>query len=108
MYLIQRNSNCWPFLEPVTKDIAPDYLDVIEKPMDISAIRKKSSKKEYFSKQQFVADFHLIVENCTKYNGVNSGKYNNLFILTIMFIIDLIYHEKYLSELMLFNVTSDS
>ena len=73
LYQIQRNPNCWPFLEPVTRDIAPDYFDVIDKPMDISVIRRKSTRKEYSTKQEFVDDFNLIVENCTKYNGANSG-----------------------------------
>ena len=76
LYQLQRNANCWPFLEPVTRDIAPDYFDVIEKPMDIQEIRRKTGKKEYTSKQQFIDDFNLIVDNCTKYNGVNSGRWN--------------------------------
>lgn len=75
LYQLQRNPNCWPFLEPVTKEIAPDYFDVISQPMDISVIRRKSVRKEYVSRQQFVDDFNLIVDNCTKYNGATSGEY---------------------------------
>lgn len=78
LYQLQRNGNCWPFLEPVTRDIAPDYFDVIEKPMDISELRRKSSKKLYSSKQQFIDDFNLIVDNCTKYNGETSGKWSGM------------------------------
>ncbi|XP_067937082.1 chromatin remodeling regulator CECR2-like [Watersipora subatra] len=72
LYQLQRDSNCWPFLEPVTTDIAPDYFEIIKNPMDISVMRRKAGKKEYTSKIQFITDFDLIVENCTKYNGANS------------------------------------
>jgi len=53
--------------------MAPDYFDIIETPMDISVLRRKSTRKEYRTKQQFVDDFNLIVTNCTKYNGADSG-----------------------------------
>lgn len=73
LYQIQRDKNTWPFLEPVTKDIAPDYFDIIDKPMDISVLRAKANRKEYTSIQAFTDDFNLIVQNCTKYNGSASG-----------------------------------
>ncbi|KAL0422428.1 UNVERIFIED_CONTAM: Transcription initiation factor TFIID subunit [Sesamum latifolium] len=35
------------FLKPVTKKEAPDYLDIISHPMDLSTIRDKARRMEY-------------------------------------------------------------
>ncbi|XP_048320422.2 transcription initiation factor TFIID subunit 1 isoform X2 [Ziziphus jujuba] len=56
------------FLKPVSKKEAPDYLDIIERPMDLSTIREKVRKMEYKSREQFRHDVWQITYNAHKYN----------------------------------------
>lgn len=67
------HSTTWPFMERVdpVKDGAPDYEQVIEKPMWLSLIKEKFKKNEYSSIKEFVADMRLVLENCYRYNGPN-------------------------------------
>eukprot|EP00262_Sarcandra_glabra_P004087 TRINITY_DN15080_c0_g2_i1.p1 TRINITY_DN15080_c0_g2~~TRINITY_DN15080_c0_g2_i1.p1 ORF type:complete len:842 (-),score=235.15 TRINITY_DN15080_c0_g2_i1:38-2287(-) len=62
------------FLKPVSKKEAPDYLDIIEQPMDLSTIREKARKMEYKNKEEFRHDVWQITYNAHKYNnGRNPG-----------------------------------
>lgn len=56
------------FLKPVTKKEAPDYLDIITHPMDLSTIRDKARKMEYKNRDEFRHDVYQIVYNAHKYN----------------------------------------
>mmetsp|Transcript_29414 Transcript_29414/g.29148 ORF Transcript_29414/g.29148 Transcript_29414/m.29148 type:complete len:264 (+) Transcript_29414:3-794(+) len=59
-----------PFLKPV--DVLalgiPDYLTIIDRPMDLGTIKTKLMKKEYADKQQFLQDVYQIFDNCRRYN----------------------------------------
>lgn len=57
-----------PFLQRVSKREAPDYYNVISKPMDIGTMLKKLKSLAYKSKKDFVDDLNLIWSNCLKYN----------------------------------------
>jgi transcription initiation factor TFIID subunit 2 len=63
-----------PFLRPVdpVADGAPDYLTVIQEPMDFSSVSKKLRSKEYNSPTDFINDLKLIVSNAIQYNGSDS------------------------------------
>ncbi|KAL7002983.1 hypothetical protein U1Q18_004143 [Sarracenia purpurea var. burkii] len=62
------------FLKPVSKKEAPDYLDVIKHPMDLSTIREKVRRLEYKSREEFRHDVWQITYNAHKYNnGRNPG-----------------------------------
>lgn len=62
------------FLKPVTKKDAPDYLDIIKRPMDLSTIREKVRNMEYKSREDFRHDVWQIAYNAHKYNdGRNPG-----------------------------------
>uniref|UniRef100_A0A1J3GLH2 Transcription initiation factor TFIID subunit 1 n=1 Tax=Noccaea caerulescens TaxID=107243 RepID=A0A1J3GLH2_NOCCA len=62
------------FLKPVSKKEAPDYLDVVERPMDLSTIRDKVRKIEYRDREQFRHDVWQIKFNAHLYNdGRNPG-----------------------------------
>ncbi|KAM0671323.1 Transcriptional activator spt7 [Ordospora colligata] len=54
------------FLNRVTKREAPDYYEVIKKPMDLSIVQKKIGKYNTF--EEFKADLDLIWSNCLEYN----------------------------------------
>jgi hypothetical protein len=64
----------WPFLEPVDPVAlgVPTYFDEIPNPMDLSMMTKKLSKHAYGSHQEFAADFSLMIQNCVKFNGIDS------------------------------------
>ncbi|RUS22446.1 LOW QUALITY PROTEIN: hypothetical protein BC937DRAFT_89120 [Endogone sp. FLAS-F59071] len=57
-----------PFLNKVNKREAPDYFEVITKPMDLGTVTKKLRSFQYKSKKEFEADLYLIYENCLTYN----------------------------------------
>jgi len=60
------------FLQPVNPKKVPDYLDKIQRPMDLQTIRENIQAKHYNSRQDFLADVNQIVENSTIYNGENA------------------------------------
>ncbi|KAF3439487.1 hypothetical protein FNV43_RR17765 [Rhamnella rubrinervis] len=66
--LKERYEVSYLFLKPVSKKEAPDYLDIIERPMDLSTIREKVRKLEYKSREQFRHDVWQITYNAHRYN----------------------------------------
>ncbi|XP_072996511.1 transcription initiation factor TFIID subunit 1 isoform X1 [Typha latifolia] len=62
------------FLKPVTKKEAPDYFDIVKRPMDLSTIRDKVRSMEYKSREDFRHDVWQITYNAHRYNdGRNPG-----------------------------------
>ncbi|XP_050262910.1 transcription initiation factor TFIID subunit 1 isoform X2 [Quercus robur] len=62
------------FLKPVSKKEAPDYYDIIKRPMDLSRIKEKVRKMEYKSREDFRHDVWQITFNAHRYNdGRNPG-----------------------------------
>ncbi|XP_075525988.1 bromodomain-containing protein 140 isoform X3 [Dermacentor variabilis] len=57
------------FAQPVNLSEVPDYLNYIKKPMDFWTMEQKLKQHEYSNLEEFEADFHLIVDNCTTYNS---------------------------------------
>ncbi|CEP63813.1 SAGA histone acetyltransferase complex subunit SPT7 LALA0_S09e03070g [Lachancea lanzarotensis] len=57
------------FLNKVSKREAPNYYQVIKKPMDLNTVLKKLKTYQYSSKQEFVDDVMLIWKNCLTYNS---------------------------------------
>ncbi|XP_061377227.1 uncharacterized protein LOC133318861 [Danaus plexippus] len=62
----------WPFLKPVNKKQVKDYYNVIKKPIDMETIGKKIQAHKYHSREEFLRDIQLLVDNCRAYNGLNS------------------------------------
>lgn len=56
------------FLQKVTKKEAPNYFEVIERPMDLGTMTKKVHL--YRNMKEFKDDLDLIWSNCLKYNTV--------------------------------------
>lgn len=54
------------FLSRVLKKDAPNYYEIIKRPMDLSIVQKKIGKYESF--EEFKADLDLIWDNCLKFN----------------------------------------
>ncbi|SCU84587.1 LADA_0D02564g1_1 [Lachancea dasiensis] len=57
------------FLNKVSKREAPNYYQVIKKPMDLNTVLKKLKTYQYNSKQGFADDIMLIWKNCLTYNS---------------------------------------
>ncbi|XP_023678571.2 tripartite motif-containing protein 66-like [Paramormyrops kingsleyae] len=63
-----------PFQEPVSP-LARHYYQIIKKPMDLSVIRAKltrKSRQHYHTPEEFVADVLLMFRNCAKFNYPDS------------------------------------
>lgn len=72
--LKERYDLSYLFLKPVSKKEAPDYLNIIERPMDLSSIRERVRSMEYKSREDFRHDVWQIAYNAHKYNdGRNPG-----------------------------------
>ncbi|ETS83279.1 hypothetical protein PFICI_05155 [Pestalotiopsis fici W106-1] len=58
-----------PFREPVNpvEDGVPDYLDKVQKPMDLGTIKKRMDSAGYNSAEEFAADVRQIFKNCYTY-----------------------------------------
>ncbi|KAG5648571.1 hypothetical protein DXG03_003182 [Asterophora parasitica] len=89
---LQAHPQSWPFLKPVSRDEAPDYYDVITKPMgipamrlhfeyvthillaiiDFSTIEHKLETNQYSTLESFLTDAQLIFDNCRVYNTEDS------------------------------------
>lgn len=57
------------FLNKVSKREAPNYYQIIKKPMDLNTILKKLKGFQYKSKSEFMEDVLLIWKNCLTYNS---------------------------------------
>lgn len=72
--LKSRQEISYLFLKPVSKKEAPDYLHIIDRPMDLSQIRDRARKMEYKNREEFRNDIWQIAYNAHKYNdGRNPG-----------------------------------
>ncbi|XXQ34330.1 Bromodomain containing protein [Plasmodiophora brassicae] len=56
------------FHQPVDVTKVTDYLEVIERPMDLSTVKKNVLLQRYQNLDEFRADVDLIFYNCLKYN----------------------------------------
>ncbi|XP_033115032.1 bromodomain-containing protein 1-like [Anneissia japonica] len=65
------------FAEPVTVEEAPDYYDVIKKPVDFSTMRKRLENHKYHSVTDLETDFEQMIDNCMLYNGKETVFYRD-------------------------------
>nr|KAF6354338.1 bromodomain adjacent to zinc finger domain 1B [Myotis myotis] len=65
---IVKYRSSWPFREPVTRDEAEDYYDVITHPMDFQTMQNKCSCGSYRSVQEFLTDIKQVFTNAELYN----------------------------------------
>ncbi len=72
---IKRMKDAAPFLHPVdtVKLQIPLYYNFITRPMDLSTIERKLNANAYAELKDYVDDFNLMVDNCTRFNGAESG-----------------------------------
>lgn len=61
-----------PFLQPVNVDDAPNYHDVVERPMDLSTILAELESHRYTRLSDVKDSFELMFKNCFLYNPSRS------------------------------------
>jgi bromodomain-containing factor 1 len=61
------------FIEAVDEEMfgITDYYKIITNPMYFQRIESKLKDKEYSSFTEFIADMHLVFDNCFLYNGLH-------------------------------------
>lgn len=50
------DSSSWPFKDPVSPDVAPDYKEVIDNPIDLTTMRKRIGEGYYDTVDKFVSE----------------------------------------------------
>ncbi|XP_077296787.1 ATP-dependent chromatin assembly factor large subunit isoform X2 [Arctopsyche grandis] len=68
---VMNHKDSWPFNAPVTFEEAPDYLKVVDMPMDFGTIKRKLQKGKFANDGEFMNDSALVFSNCFKYNRDN-------------------------------------
>lgn len=64
------HNDSWPFQEPVDANEVPDYYDVIKNPIDLSKIRRRVDRGDfYMNLYMFTADYARMFNNCRTYNA---------------------------------------
>ncbi|KAF4350904.1 hypothetical protein F8388_017930 [Cannabis sativa] len=66
---LQKKDTYGVYAEPVDLDELPDYLDVIDHPMDFATVRKNLANGSYSTLEQFESDIFLICSNAMQYNA---------------------------------------
>lgn len=66
--LKDRKDLSYLFQKPVSKKEAPDYLDFVEHPMDLSTMRDKARRLIYKNREEFRHDMYQIAYNAHLYN----------------------------------------
>lgn len=68
---VKNNSIAGNFINVVTDDVAPDYLNVVAVEMNLYTIRDNIESNWYRSKQMMLNDLKLIELNSSEFNGKN-------------------------------------
>lgn len=58
-----------PFMFPVNAKKVPDYYTIVNFPMDLTTMRDKLRQRRYNTREEFLSDINLIVDNSSLYNG---------------------------------------
>lgn len=65
---LARNRLFFMFTKPVDVEEAPDYYDIIEKPMDLESMMTRIDQHHYVCAKDFLDDIDLICRNALEYN----------------------------------------
>merc|ERR1712071_717373 len=71
---IARNKLFYMFTRPVDVEEVPDYLDIIQQPMDVETMMTKIDRYAYESAKDFLSDIELICSNALEYNPDRDAK----------------------------------
>ena len=66
--ILNRSKDSVPFREPVNTEHVPDYLRVVDYPMDLQTVGEQLQNDNYATPSEFAKDVRLIFENSKKFN----------------------------------------
>ena len=69
------DNSSWPFREPVSNEVAPDYYEIIKDPIDLKTMRGKINAGYYDNIKKFVEDIEKMFSNCRIYNKKDTVYY---------------------------------
>jgi uncharacterized membrane protein YgcG len=79
--VMRKSISSGPFWFPVNKATAPDYYDIVKKPMELSTMQTKIKHGKYTDMAAFASDFDSICSNCILYNAKTSPVYQDMQVL---------------------------
>ena len=72
---MMKHKDGWPFDRPITKADAPDYFDIIQRPMDLGTVRSTLLQMKYSCNQEVLQDVRQVFANCYTYNRDDAEEY---------------------------------
>jgi len=77
---LHQSEDAAPFREPVSILDVPDYLQVIDHPMDLQTVREQLQVSNYATPMDFAKDVRLIFENSKNFN---TNKKSRIYAMTV-------------------------
>ncbi|CAK1554474.1 unnamed protein product [Leptosia nina] len=77
---LSASADAEPFRQPVSPSMAPDYLSVISRPMDLGTVQQKLENEEYNNASEVAADVRLVFSNSRLYN---TNKRSRIYSMTV-------------------------
>jgi histone acetyltransferase len=65
---VKNVKDAWPFQDKVDAKLVPDYYTIIKEPMCFKTMDQRLNDYYYKTKEMFIYDFKLVVNNCRRYN----------------------------------------
>ncbi|CAH8496888.1 unnamed protein product [Schistosoma intercalatum] len=84
VYYFRANDGHYPrdtFVSLPSRDVHPDYYQVISNPIDLTMIKHKMDEGKYSSHDEMVLDLQLMFNNACNYNEEGSSVYNDAKLL---------------------------
>jgi len=72
---MMKHKDGWPFDRPITRSDAPDYFEIIKRPIDLGTVRTNLLHMKYSCNQEVLVDVRQVFENCYRYNAEDAEEY---------------------------------
>merc|ERR1739844_180245 len=72
---MMKHKDGWPFDRPITRSDAPDYFNIIQKPIDLGTIRSNLLRMKYSCNSEVLQDIKTVFGNCYRYNAEDAEEF---------------------------------
>ena len=72
---MMKHKDGWPFDRPITRADAPDYFDIVKRPMDLGTVRSTLLQMKYSCNQEVLQDVRQVFANCYMYNREDAEEF---------------------------------